>query len=282
MLVSTTIIESGLDIPNANTIFIDEADHYGLADLHQLRGRVGRYIHQAYCYLMLPHHKVLSTTAAKRLRALEEYAHLGSGFHLAMRDLEIRGAGNILGTQQSGHIATVGYEMYCQFLETAVRTLKQLPAKTVIEVELDLPGTALIPMSYVTDQRMKIDLYRRLTRVTTLDEWTDLCAEVEDRFGTPPPEMYRLMQHSKIRLLAHQYRVRSVRLEDGIGNDSGYVVLEYVSPKLMETLRAQLQARRLTLRTTADHKAYVPMPNGLNRNSDSARILNLVVDILSS
>jgi transcription-repair coupling factor (superfamily II helicase) len=147
MLVCTTIIESGLDIPNANTMFIDKASNFGLADLHQLRGRVGRDKHQAYCYLLLSQTQSITSVAMKRLRAIEEYAHLGSGFHLAMRDLEIRGAGNILGTQQSGHIATVGYEMYCQFLETAVRTLKRMPPRTVIDVELDLPGAALIPMS---------------------------------------------------------------------------------------------------------------------------------------
>ncbi|MDR0871277.1 MAG: transcription-repair coupling factor [Planctomycetaceae bacterium] len=283
MLISTTIIESGLDIPNANTIFIDEAGHYGLADLHQLRGRVGRYIHQAYCYLVLQRNQELTSTAAKRLRALEEYSHLGSGFHLAMRDLEIRGAGNILGTQQSGHIAVVGYEMYCQFLEAAVRMLKQLPPKTVIDVELDLPGTALIPISYIADQRIKVDLYRRLTRVSTLDEWKDISAEIEDRFGTPPPEVYRLIQHGKIRVLAHRYRIRSVNLADGIGNDSGYIVFQYVSPKLMEQLQTKLREESrqpLEIRTTADRKAYIPMPNGLTRNSDSARILSLVIDIL--
>ncbi len=129
LLLATTIVESGLDIPNANTIFIDEADRYGLADLHQLRGRVGRYKHRAYCYLLVDPHKHLSTTAARRLRAIEEFSQMGSGFAIAMRDLELRGAGNILGTQQSGHIATVGYELYCELLEQAVRKLKQLPPK---------------------------------------------------------------------------------------------------------------------------------------------------------
>ena len=124
ILVCTTIIESGLDIPNANTILINHADRFGLSELHQLRGRVGRYKHRAYCYLLLPADRPVTPVAAKRLKAIEEYSQLGAGFKIAMRDLEIRGAGNILGPEQSGHIAAVGYEMYCQLLEEAVRQLK--------------------------------------------------------------------------------------------------------------------------------------------------------------
>jgi transcription-repair coupling factor (superfamily II helicase) len=281
MLLSTTIIESGLDIPNANTMFIDEADRYGLADLHQLRGRVGRYKNQAYCYLLLGRNQMLHSQAAKRLRVIEEYAHLGSGFHLAMRDLEIRGAGNILGTQQSGHIAAVGYEMYCQFLETAVRTLKQLPPKTVVEVELDLPGVAVLPMSYVTDQRIKIDLYRRLTRVTTLEECTDLRNEMIDRFGQPPPEVQRLLIHSKIRVLAHGYRIRTIKLESGIAGDSGYVVFNYVSQPLMDKLHEKLKHQKRTIRFTSDRHAYIPLPPNLSRHSDPDTILRLVIEILT-
>ncbi len=130
LLLATTIIESGLDIPNANTIFIDEADRYGLADLHQLRGRVGRYKHRAYCYLLVDPNKNLTPSAARRLQAIEEFSEMGAGFAIAMRDLEIRGAGNILGTEQSGHIAVVGYELYCSLLQQAVHNLKRQPLKT--------------------------------------------------------------------------------------------------------------------------------------------------------
>ncbi len=168
MLLATTIVESGLDIPNANTIFIDEADRYGLADLHQLRGRVGRYKHRAYCYLLVDPNKHLSPTAAQRLRAIEEFSDMGAGFAIAMRDLEIRGAGNILGTQQSGHIATVGYELYCELLEQAVRKLKQLPPKVTLDVNIDLPGRGLHSRArYVPDMRLKIDLYRRVARLAS-------------------------------------------------------------------------------------------------------------------
>src|SRR5262249_34276853 len=139
VLLATTIIESGLDIPNANTMFINEADNYGLADLHQLRGRVGRYRNRAYCYLLLAGAKEVTPQAAKRLKAMEEFTSLGAGFKIALRDLEIRGAGNILGTEQSGLIAAVGYELYCQLLENAVRLLKHEPARTPTEVNIDLP-----------------------------------------------------------------------------------------------------------------------------------------------
>ncbi|MCL2006357.1 MAG: transcription-repair coupling factor [Planctomycetaceae bacterium] len=281
MLVCTTIIESGLDIPNANTMFIDDAGKYGLADLHQLRGRVGRYIHQAYCYLLLSQTQSVNPTAMKRLRAIEDYAHLGSGFNIAMRDLEIRGTGNILGTQQSGHIATVGYEMYCQFLETAIRTLKRMPPRTVIDVELDLPGAALIPMDYVKDQRIKIDLYRRLTRVSTLEESMDLRKEMQKRFGKPPLEVRRLLIHSQIKVLAHGYRIRNIKLESGLANDSGYVVIEYVSQKLVGELREKLRLQGLELRTTQDRKGYIPMKDRLSRDSEPDKILAFVLRLLA-
>ena len=161
VLLATTIVESGLDIPNANTMFIDEANRYGLADLHQLRGRVGRYKHRAYCYLLIDPGQNLTPGAARRLRAIEEFSDMGAGFAIAMRDLEIRGAGNLLGTEQSGHIAAIGYEMYCELLESAVRKLQRLPPKLTIDVTIDLPGEAYLPQQYVPDMRLKIDLYRR-------------------------------------------------------------------------------------------------------------------------
>ena len=194
MLLATTIIESGLDIPNANTIFIDEADRYGLADLHQLRGRVGRYKHRAYSYLLVDPNKNLSPSAVKRLRAIEEFSNMGAGFAIAMRDLEIRGAGNILGTEQSGHIAVVGYELYCTLLEEAAAKLKHLPPKSVVEVDVDLPGQGYIPRTYVPDMRLKIDLYRRLARVSSRSELADFVLELSDRFGPPPATVGHLLR----------------------------------------------------------------------------------------
>src|SRR5262249_48766230 len=159
----------GLDIPNANTIFINQADNYGLADLHQLRGRVGRYKHRAYAYLLLDAEKSVTPTASRRLKAIEEFTELGAGFKIAMRGLEIRGAGNILGTQQSGHIAAVGYELYCQLLENAVRGLKGQRVKSPLEVAIDLPWQAYLPRDYVPGQKLRVEVYRRLARVRKLD-----------------------------------------------------------------------------------------------------------------
>src|SRR5262249_35535356 len=153
--------------------------------------------HRAYCYLLIDPNKYLSSNSAKRLRAIEEFSDMGAGFAIAMRDLEIRGAGNILGTQQSGHIATIGYELYCELLEQAVRRLKKMPPKETLDVRIDLPGEAFIPRSYVPDMRMKIDLYRRLTRVIDRNELQDMKAEMIDRFGPLPPQVERLAQFAE-------------------------------------------------------------------------------------
>jgi transcription-repair coupling factor (superfamily II helicase) len=250
ILLATTIVESGLDIPNANTIFIDEADRYGLADLHQLRGRVGRYKYRAYCYLLVDPNKYLSTSSAKRLRAIEEFSDMGAGFAIAMRDLEIRGAGNILGTQQSGHIATIGYELYCELLEQAVRKLKKMPPKETIDVHLDLPGEAFIPRSYVPDMRMKIDLYRRLTRVTAQDELADLQTEMLDRFGPLPPPAARMAKLAQLRIAAAGWQIASV------GREEGYLVLQYNNRPKIEELNSLNRGR---LRVVDDRSAYLPL-----------------------
>jgi transcription-repair coupling factor (superfamily II helicase) len=213
ILVSTTIIESGLDIPNANTIFINQAENYGLADLHQLRGRVGRYKHRAYAYLLLDSERQITPTAGRRLKAIEEFTELGAGFKIAMRDLEIRGAGNILGTQQSGHIAAVGYELYCQLLENSVRSLKQMPLKTPLEVTVDLPWPAFLPRDYVAGQKQKIEVYRRLARLRGLDRLDDFRGELRDRFGPIPPAVEWLLRLAELRLLASRWQIATVHLE---------------------------------------------------------------------
>lgn len=250
ILLSTTIVESGLDIPNANTIFIDEADRYGLADLHQLRGRVGRYKHRAYCYLLVDPNKHVPSNAARRLRAIEEFSDLGAGFALAMRDLEIRGAGNILGTEQSGHIAVVGYELYCQLLEHAVRRLKRLPPKASIDVDIDLPSEAYLPRSYVPEMRMKIDLYRRLSRVTNQAELDDYRTELLDRFGPPPAPVERMLLLTRLRITAHRWRINAIRMEDR------YLVFVYSSERLIRQLAASSGGR---LRVVDKESAYLPL-----------------------
>ncbi|MGO8689757.1 MAG: transcription-repair coupling factor [Thermoguttaceae bacterium] len=250
MLLATTIVESGLDIPNANTIFIDEGDRYGLADLHQLRGRVGRYKHRAYCYLLVDPNKNLSPSAAKRLRAIEEFSDMGAGFAIAMRDLEIRGAGNILGTQQSGHIAAVGYELYCALLEQSVAALKRLPPQTSIEVDIDLPGAAYIPQGYVPDMRPKIDLYRRLARIATPAELADFRGELVDRFGPPPAVVEQLLALAELRIAAHRWQISAIHLEDQ------YAVFEYASAGRIRELAAQSGG---ALRVVDGRTAYLPL-----------------------
>ena len=232
ILVATTIIESGLDIPNANTIFINQADNYGLADLHQLRGRVGRYKHRAYAYLLLDGDRAITPNAARRLKAIEEFTELGAGFKIAMRDLEIRGAGNILGTQQSGHIAAVGYELYCQLLENAVRSLKNQPLRTPLEVTIDLPWPAYLPRDYVPGQKLRIEVYRRLARVRRLERLEDFRQELRDRFGPLPEPAEWLLRLAELRLLAAHWQVATIHLEKPIEGGSGPtdVVLGYRNP----------------------------------------------------
>jgi transcription-repair coupling factor (superfamily II helicase) len=210
ILVCTTIIESGLDIPNVNTILINAADRFGLSELHQLRGRVGRYKHRAYCYLLLPSDRSITDIAAKRLKAIEEYSHLGAGFKIAMRDLEIRGAGNILGPEQSGHIATVGYEMYCQLLEEATRQLKNEPKQTTPEAHVDIGVTAFLPKTYIPADRQRMDLYRRLTRCSDMHMLAMLEQDMKDAFGEPPRQALVFLALTELRLLAQIYGISSI------------------------------------------------------------------------
>ncbi len=210
ILVSTTIIESGIDIPNANTMFINEAENFGLSDLHQLRGRVGRYKHRAYCYLMLSPNKALSEQSAKRLKAMEEYSSLGAGFKIALRDLEIRGAGNILGAEQSGHISAVGYEMYCQLLEESVKRIKNEVVEKVKEVNVDIGVSGVFPKSYVDSERQRMDLYRRLSRASSLEMLEALAKDVTDAFGPMPKPVLMLFGLAEIKILARQWAIVSV------------------------------------------------------------------------
>ena len=215
VLVTTTIIESGLDVATANTLIVDRADAMGLAQLYQLRGRIGRSTEQAYAYLFAP----LGATAEsqKRLEALMDFTELGSGFAIAMRDLEIRGAGNLLGSEQSGHIAAVGFEMYLRLLEEAVALAKGQPAKqeetapVIVELTLD----AYLPVDYVRDEIERVDLYRRASGVHTLAELDDLAEELSERFGEPPEPALNLLGLSRIKLLAREVGATAVNYRSG-------------------------------------------------------------------
>ena len=214
ILLATTIIESGLDISNANTMFIDEADRYGLSELHQLRGRVGRYKHQAHCYLLVDRNKHLNPDAARRLHAIEEFSQLGAGFGIAMRDLEIRGAGNLLGTQQSGHIAAVGYELYCQLLDQAVRQMTKTPLKMSLDVDIQLPVEAYLPPEYIQDMRHKIDVYRRISRLQDIQSIQQMRQELDDRFGKLPPCVERLLEIAQLKMDATLWSIKSIDLQN--------------------------------------------------------------------
>ncbi len=212
VLVCSTIIESGLDIPNANTMIICDADRFGLAQLHQLRGRVGRYKHRAYAYLLLPESRPVTPTAAKRLKAIEEYSQLGAGFRIALRDLEIRGAGNILGPEQSGHINTVGYEMYCQLLAQAVKRLRNEPVEEPPAVMIDLGFSTCIPKSYIPSDRQRMDVYRRIALAADVSDLNRLKAELADLFGPVPNQVDQLLDLSQLRIMAARWNIKTIFL----------------------------------------------------------------------
>ena len=270
ILLATTIIESGLDISNANTMFIHQAENYGLADLHQLRGRVGRDRHRAYCYLLLEDGKAVTTKATRRLKAIEEYSELGAGFRIAMRDLEIRGAGNILGTEQSGNIAAVGYELYCQLLENAVRSLKKQPLRYQRHCKIELPVSNFIPDKYIAEQKLKIEVYRRLSQANTLDQLGELETELRDRFGPIPTAARRMIQLRELNLRALAWRVENIHLENG------YAVLRYRDAKRIRMLS---HLHKGHLRVVDAHDAYWPLEAD---ESDGAAVLDELLETFSA
>ncbi|RCK81003.1 MAG: Transcription-repair coupling factor [Candidatus Ozemobacter sibiricus] len=210
VLLATTIIESGLDIPNVNTLIVDEAERLGLSQMYQLRGRVGRSPRQAWAYFFYSKGKPLTQEAQDRLATIEEHTALGSGFRIALRDLQIRGAGNLLGEEQSGHIASIGFTLYVELLEEAVARLKGAVAPKPVEASIEIPITALLPRLYIPEEEPRIDLYARLARCQDLDRLALLQAECEDRFGPLPPEGRALFQVARTRILASRAGVRKV------------------------------------------------------------------------
>jgi transcription-repair coupling factor (superfamily II helicase) len=214
VLVSTTIIESGIDIPNVNTIIILDADRFGLSQLYQLRGRVGRSTRLAYAYLMYQKDKVLSEVAEKRLRAIREFTEFGAGFHIAMRDLEIRGAGNLLGTEQHGHMMNIGYELYCKLVDDAVRALGGEivnPDREETSIEIDVP--AYIPDDYISDELLKLQMYKKIAAIRDEEDKTEIIDELIDRFGEPPAEVENLVKVSHIRAMAESAGIARVHEE---------------------------------------------------------------------
>ncbi len=214
VLVSTTIIESGIDIPSANTMFIDDADRFGLSDLHQLRGRVGRYKHRAYCTLLLPRNRFVNATARKRLHAIEQFSMLGAGFQIALRDLEIRGAGNLLGAEQSGHIARVGYEMYCQLLEQAVQRLREGKKTISIESMIDLGESGTIPEAYIASPIRRLAMYCRFAQSDDQESIVKVVHDVQTGYGALPKAVARLVKYHELRIAAAALEIGSMTVDD--------------------------------------------------------------------
>jgi transcription-repair coupling factor (superfamily II helicase) len=251
VLVCTTIIESGLDIPTVNTLIVDRADRLGLAQLYQLRGRVGRRGQRAYAYLLHPANRALSEEAYERLKTIGEFTDLGSGFSIAMRDLEQRGAGNLLGADQSGHIAAVGFDLYCQLVTEAVSELKGEPVPVPVEVTIDLPLDAHLPRDYVTRDDVRMEAYRRLAAVRDPTDVDDVRAEWEDRYGPAPAPAAALLDAARLRAECVRLGVRSVAVGGGAARLRG---LE---------LRASQQVRLQRLAPGAKASAeelLIPMP----------------------
>jgi len=212
VLVCTTIIESGIDMPTVNTLVVERSDLLGLGQMHQLRGRVGRSGQRAYAYLFHPRDRTLTEEAYERLKTIGETTDLGSGFKIAMRDLEIRGAGNILGAAQSGHIAAVGYDLYCQMVTEAIAELKGEEVREPAEVKLDVPTDAYLPNDYVEKEELRLEAYRRLAAVKSNTEVDDIRAEWEDRYGPPPPPALALLSVGRLRAECHRLGIREVSL----------------------------------------------------------------------
>ena len=211
VLVSTTIIETGLDISNVNTMIIHDSDRYGLSQLYQLRGRIGRSNRTAYAFLMYRKNVMLKETAEKRLAAIREYTDLGSGFKIAMRDLELRGAGNLLGAQQHGHMNAVGYDLYCKMLNEAVKEAKGIHTMEDFETSVDLNVDAYIPDSYISNELQKLDIYKRIAGIETQQDYDDMLEELLDRFGEPGKAVLNLLAIAKLKAIAHQGYVTEIK-----------------------------------------------------------------------
>ncbi|HTV10544.1 MAG TPA: transcription-repair coupling factor [Acidimicrobiales bacterium] len=271
VLVCTTIIESGIDMPTVNTLVIDRADLLGLGQLHQLRGRVGRANQRAYAYLFYPPDRKLTEEAYERLRTIGEHTELGSGFKIAMRDLEIRGAGNLLGADQSGHIAAVGYDLYVQMVSEAVAELKGEALKPPAEIRLDLPMTANLPATYVSREDLRLEAYRRLATVTTQEEVDDISSEWADRYGLLPEAAKALLSIARLRAECARLGVHEVAVvSGGLGTPLGGYTAR-VSPI---TLRASEQVRLSRLWPRAVYKEDQSQLVGpLRKGADPAEAL---------
>jgi len=277
VLVSTTIIETGLDISNANTMIIHDADQLGLAQMYQLRGRVGRSNRMAYAFLLYRRDKLLREVAEKRLAAIREFTDLGSGFKIAMRDLEIRGAGNLLGAEQHGHMEAVGYDLYCKMLNEAVKHLKGELSEESYTTTVDLNVDAFIPASYIPNEYQKLDIYKRIASIENENEMEDMLEELIDRFGDVPKKVQQLLNVALLKALAHSAYVEAVEQK---GETVKFVMYERAKvkvekiPKLLEKYKGDLQF-------TVDTNPYFTyLKKGKSKKEKGEDVLELVKNVL--
>jgi transcription-repair coupling factor (superfamily II helicase) len=275
VLVCTTIIENGLDIPRANTLIVNHADHFGLSQLYQLRGRVGRSDRRAYAYFLIPAEDALTPTARKRLAAIKEFSELGSGFRLAALDLEIRGAGNLLGGEQHGHIRSVGFELYTKLLEQAVRELKGEEVPEEFRTSIDLRLTIQIPEHYIEDPNMRLHLYKRISAAKDAVAIERLREEITDRFGTYPRPVSNLLEYARLRLRAQRLRIWSMERKGA----EVAVRFRLDTPVLLERV-IELVSIRDDLRFSTDGDILLKAP--APQSSDIFRHLHETLDRISS
>ena len=277
VLVSTTIIETGLDIPNANTMIIQDADRFGLSQLYQLRGRVGRSNRMAYAFLLYQRDKLLKEVAEKRLSAIREFTDLGSGIKIAMRDLEIRGAGNLLGEAQSGHMEAVGYDLYCKMLNEAVRQLKGGPEAETFSTLIDLNVDAYIPEYYIKNEYQKLDIYKRIAAIESEEELEDMTEELIDRFGDIPKKVQQLLVIASLKSLAHSVYVTAIEQK---GEEIRFTMYEKAKidpsgiPKFLDSYKNDLIFR------AEEPPYFLYCRKGRNKKSNTENVLDTVRRIL--
>ncbi len=279
VLVSTTIIETGLDISNVNTMIIHDADNMGLSQLYQLRGRVGRSNRTAYAFLMYRRNKMLKEVAEKRLAAIKEYSDLGSGFKIAMRDLEIRGAGNLLGAQQSGHMEAVGYDLYCKMLHEAVKEAKGVAPEANFDTSVDIRTDAFIPATYIANESQKLDIYKRIAGIETDEEAEEMLEELIDRFGEPPKSVQNLLVIARLKALAHTVYIKEIVQKDEFLKLTMYEKADIDPTKIPELIAACAPALKFTADAQNPYFSYVLKVNSREAARD---ILDVLKQLLES
>ena len=278
VLVTTTIIETGLDISNANTMIIHDADNMGLSQLYQLRGRVGRSNRTAYAFLMYRRNKMLKEIAEKRLAAIREFTELGSGFKIAMRDLELRGAGNLLGSEQHGHMEAVGYDLYCKLLNESVKEVQGISTvKEDYNTEIDLDIDAFIPERYIRNDMQKLDIYKRISGIQNEEEYDDMLEELMDRFGELPKAVQNLLLVSRLRARAHDLYLTEVTQK---GEEIRMVLYEkaQINTAGIDGLLKQYRGR---LKFTIDKNPYFLYIRQKKGNREVDNVLDTVRDLLA-